>query len=92
MAKSFMLYGFEGSNEAYRVSRYEFVAGEDFTVSYVKKMARWMVAKMPSIREVYMMDNRRNLASEYKETLKKNSMESFVIFRDTVQFEGVRIL
>lgn len=87
-----VLYGFEGASQMYRPARYWAIQEGDLTVSEVKVQAIRMKEYYPSIREIWLIDNRRGLAWEYKAACKAGSIESYAVFKDTVEREGVRIL
>lgn len=45
----------------------------------------------PSIEHVYLISNRHGLKREFQESIKRNSIESCAIFKDTLEREGIQI-
>lgn len=89
--KNVILYGLGGANYQYRVLRYYVVFDEQATISDLKRIAQTMQVINPSIEHVYMVSNRYGLKREFNESIKRNSIESCAIFKDTIEREGIRI-
>lgn len=85
-----ILYGFGGAQYQYRVLRY-YVIYDPVTTIELRNIARTMQIINPSIEHVYMISNRHGLRRDFQESLKRNSIESCAIFKDTVEREGIRI-
>lgn len=87
-----LLYGIGGAIKEYAVLKYYAIYEDepDF-VGTIKRAAEWMRANNPSIVTVYMISNRRGLYRDYKESIRKNSIESHAIFRDILEREGIKL-
>lgn len=86
-----ILYGIGDARYQYRVLRYFAIYDERADTSEVKRIARMMQVINPSIEHVYMITNRPGLKREFMESIKRNSIESCVIFKDTLEREGIKI-
>ena len=86
-----ILYGIGDVRYQYRVLRYFAIYDERADTSEVKRIARMMQVINPSIEHVYMITNRPGLKREFMESIKRNSIESCVIFKDTLEREGIKI-
>ena len=86
-----ILYGIGDARYQYRVLRYFAIYDERADTSEVKRIARMMQVINPSIEHVYMITNRRGLKREFMESTKRNSIERCVIFKDTLEREGIKI-
>ena len=76
--KSMFLYGIGGAENNYRVVRYTEIPEDSMTVLTYKY-------------EASMMDNRHGLRRDYTVAYKKNSIESWAIFKDILEREGIEI-
>ena len=54
--------------------------------------ASMLKARMPNIEEIYVVDSRPGLAGDYKNAIKKNSIESYAIFKDLITKSGIKLL
>lgn len=90
--KDILLYGISGAPDSYRVVRYEIITKEYVSIGYIKYIAICMKNDNPSVQHVYAMDQRHGLRREYMEAFKKNSIESWMIFKDLLETEGLEIL
>ena len=86
-----ILYGIGDARYQYRVLRYFAIYNERADTSEVKRIARMMQVINPSIEHVYMITNRPGLKREFMESIKRNSIESCAIFKDTLEREGIKI-
>ncbi len=86
-----ILYGIGDARYQYRVLRYFAIYDERADTSEVKRIARMMQVINPSIEHVYMITNRPGLKREFMESIKRNSIESCAIFKDTLEREGIKI-
>lgn len=86
-----ILYGIGDARYQYRVLRYFAIYDERADTSEVKRIARMMLVINPSIEHVYMITNRPGLKREFMESIKRNSIESCAIFKDTLEREGIKI-
>lgn len=86
-----ILYGIGDARYQYRVLRYFAIYDERADTSEVKRIARMMQVINPSIEHVYMITNRPGLKCEFMESIKRNSIESCAIFKDTLEREGIKI-
>ena len=89
--KPIYLYGISGARDQYRVVRYEEINPEHFSIGYAKHAAAMMRIRYPSVEHVYAMDQRYGLRNDFMEAFKKNSVESWAIFKDILETEGLRI-
>lgn len=53
--------------------------------------ASMMKIRYPNIERVYAMDNRHGLRRDYTVASKKNSIESWAIFKDILEREGLKM-
>lgn len=86
-----ILYGLRDAKYQYRVLRYYAVYDERTDIAEIKRIARMMQVINPSIEHVYMISNRHGLKREFSESIKRNSIESCAIFKDTLEREGIKI-
>lgn len=89
--KPVYLYGIAGARDTYRVIRYQVIEEEYVSIDYIKHTAAMMKIKYPSIEHVYVMDQRYGLRRDFMEAFKKNSVESWCIFKDILETEGLKI-
>lgn len=87
-----ILYGIAGASKQYKAIRYQVIDAEDYTTWNAKYWARMMVSENPSIEHVYQMDNRYGLKREYQMSIKRNTIESCAIFKDTLEREGIKLI
>ncbi len=88
------LYGLAGARERYSVVRYTYLDGDDFD-SIVKRLryqASWLKIEYPTIEHVYAIDSNKALAWHYREAIRKNSIESFMCFKDILEREGIMVI
>lgn len=86
-----ILYGFADASASYACVRYEpLYEGED-DIPAIKYEATMMKRRNPSIIEVYAVAQRKRLASDYNEAIRKHTVESFVIFKRMIEQEGLRV-
>ena len=89
--KNLILYGIGNARYQYRVLRYFYVYDENADVAEIKRIARMMQVVNPSIEHVYLISNRHGLKREFQESIKRNSIESYAIFKDILEREGIKI-
>ena len=89
--KSMFLYGIGGAENNYRVVRYTEIPEDSMTVLTYKYEASMMRIRYPSVERVFLMDNRHGLRRDYTIAYKKNSIESWAIFKDILEREGIEI-
>ena len=88
------LYGLAGPDQAYRVVKYWCFFNVDTEPVLIKDIiyqAMMLCVKNPSITEVYAIDDRRGLFDDFRTAIKKNSVESWAIFKNILQTEGLRV-
>lgn len=90
--KEMFLYGLAGAADSYRIVRYEPVDRENFSVESITGLACLMKYKYPTIEHAYLLDNRNGLGYEVMRTMKANTIESNVIFKDICERDGVLII
>lgn len=90
--KEMFLYGLAGAADQYRIVRYASVDRETFSVRNTTGLACLMKHKNPTIEHVYCVDNRGGLGYEVMRTMKRNTIESNVAFKDMCEREGLLII
>ena len=86
-----ILYGIGDATYQYRVLKYFCIYDERIDVAEIKRIARMMRVTIPSIEHVYLISNRYGLKREFQESIKRHSIESYAIFKDTLEREGIQI-
>lgn len=89
------LYGISGADTAYRVLKYCFIDAEreEFPSIMQIKYQAWMLqVKNQSIEHVYAIDNRKGLRSDFIYAMKQNSIESWAVFKNILETEGLQII
>ena len=86
-----ILYGIGDAKYQYRVLKYFCIYDENSDIAKIKRIARMMQVVNPSIEHVYLISNRHGLKREFQESIKRNSIESCAIFKDTLEREGIQI-
>ena len=89
--RTVFLYGIGGANDHFRVIRYVRIDGDEICIETFKYEASVMRMRYPGIKRVFAIDNRPGLRRSYMDTIKKNSIESCVIFRDLLERSGIEI-
>lgn len=89
--KRIFLYGIGGADNQYRVLKYYAMEEETISIWNIKYQADMLKIKNPSVEHVYAVDDRTGLYRDYKESIKKNSIESCAIFKDILEREGIKI-
>ena len=92
--KQIFLYGIAGASDQYRVVRYTCIDLELESLSIRDLMyeATALEVRYPSVEEVYAIDNRHGLRQDYMRAFKKNSIESWAIFKSILQTEGLKVI
>lgn len=90
--KQIILYGISNANNQYRVVRYYRIDDENISIWNIRNCANIMRMENPSIQHVYAVDNRFGLRREYSESIKRNTIESCAIFKDTLEREGLKVI
>ena len=90
--KKIFLYGIANAEDAYRVVMYSYIEDEFVSIRNLIIHASWMRFENPSIDHVYAIDNRKGLAYDYRRTIKQNTIESNVSFKDILEREGLLII
>ena len=88
------LYGIAGADQAYRVVKYWCFFNVDtkpVTIRDLMYQATMLQVKNPSIEHVYAIDDRHGLHSDFRYAMKKNSVESWAIFKNILETEGLQI-
>lgn len=89
--KTIYLYGIAGATDSYRVVRYVYIPQDEVSIMTINYEATMMKVRYPNIEHVYAMDNRRGLCGDYMNAFKKNSVESWAIFKDILEREGLKV-
>lgn len=90
--KRVYLYGLADASEAYKIVWHSYIDEEYISIKNIACHAAWLRLKNPTIKHVYAIDMRPGLANDYKRTIKKNSIEGNVIFKDMLETEGLLII
>lgn len=86
------LYGIGNADVMYRVLYYRYLEDREISFRGMDAEAEFMMAVNPSIKEVYAIFDRRGLYWDYMEAVKKNSIESWQVFKSILEYEGRRII
>lgn len=86
------LYGIGDADVMYRVLYYRYLEDREISFRGIDAEAEFMMAVNPSIKEVYAIFDRRGLYWDYMEAIKKNSIESWQVFKSILEYEGRRII
>lgn len=86
------LYGIGDADVMYRVLYYRYLEDQEISFRGMDAEAEFMMAVNPSIKEVYAIFDRRGLYWDYMEAIKKNSIESWQVFKSILEYEGRRII
>lgn len=86
------LYGIAGADKQYRVIRYTYIDDERVSIDTIKMYASWLKINYSAIEHVYAIDNRPGLGASYREAIRKDSIESMVVFKDILEREGIRVI
>lgn len=86
------LYGLGDADVMYRVLYYRYLADWEISFRNMSAEADFMHAVNPSIKEVYAIFDRRGLYWDHMEALKKNSIESWQVFKSILEYEGMKVL
>lgn len=89
--KQIILYGISNARNQYKVVRYHRIEEEDVSIWSIRYWANILRMENPSVEHVYAVDNRFGLRREYTESIKRNSIESCAIFKDTLEREGLKV-
>lgn len=92
MTDQIVMYGLGGVEYKFKCLRFEVFEANEVRFSDIQYEAGRMIERNPSIEHVYVMSNRRGLAWEYIQSVKKDSIESCAIFRDTLEREAVKFI
>lgn len=90
--KQVILYGLGGPRDNFRAFRYYIMQAEHMDVKGLKGAAEIMCSINPSIKTVYMVDNRSHLLDEYYASHNAKIFEPCMIFRDTLERDGIVVL
>lgn len=85
MNSSVVLYGIAGEDHEYRVMRFDIIPVEDYILDTIQYEAGRMMDKYPAVKNVYAVTNTYSIRKDYLEARRKNSMESWIIFRDILE-------
>ena len=86
------LYGIGDADVMYRVLYYRYLEDREISFRGMDAEAEFMMEVNPSIKEVYAIFDRRGLYWDYMEAVKKNSIESWQVFKSILEYEGRRII
>lgn len=87
-----ILYGIGGPSKQYAVLGYYRIFEDELDiVGTIRREAEWLRANNPSILHVYMISNRRGLRRDYQEAVRVGNIESYAMFKDILEREGMRV-
>lgn len=86
------LYGIGDADVMYRVLYYRYLEDQEISFRGMDAEAEFMMAVNPSIKEVYAIFDRRGLYWDYMEAVKKNSIESWQVFKSILEYEGRKLI
>ena len=90
--KRIYLYGIAGAADHYKVVRYSCVDGDGMIIMSLKYEAAMLRMDYPNIGHVYAVDASPSLYRNYMETIRKDSMEVCISFRDMLMRQGVEVI
>ena len=90
--KQVVLYGLGEAKDNYRALRYYIMQAEHMDVKGLKGAAEIMCSINPSIERVYAVDNRPHLLDEYYASHNSKVIEPCMIFRDTLERDGIVLI
>ena len=89
------LYGVGGADQMYRVVKYWCffnIEKEPITIREIRYRALELRMRCPSIEHLYLIDGGLKLRYDYNLALRKNSIESWAVFKSLLETEGLQIL
>ena len=86
------LYGIASANDNYAVVRYEAVDVQSRPIDAIKEEAEIMRMEYPTVKSVYAIDARGGLGADYRYAIKQNTAEGYIIFKDILEREGIKII
>ena len=86
------LYGIGDADVMYRVLYYRYLEDREISFRGMDAEAEFMMTVNPSMKEVYAIFDRRGLYWDYMEAVKKNSIESWQVFKSILEYEGMKII
>lgn len=86
-----LLYGIGGAEKAYAVLGYFCIFPGKGSATAIWAEAARLKARNPSIKQVFVIDDRYNLKRDYEEAKRLNSIESHMLFKDILEREGHEI-
>lgn len=90
--KTIFLYGISDADQAYRVLRYEYIPEDSISISTIKYCASDMMIRYPNVKHVYAVDQRPGLRRDFMTAFKRNSVESWAIFKDLLERDGWKVI
>lgn len=89
--KRIFLYGLASAEDQYRPVAYSYIEPEFISVKNINAHAAWLKLHNPTVESVYMIDDRRGLKYDYLNTLKHNTIEGNIVFKDMLERDGSRL-
>ena len=90
--KRIYLYGIAGADRNYRIIRYDILNQDVISIRNIIYYSMRMRIKYPTIEHIYAIDSRKGLGGDYLEAIRKNSIESYAVFKDILEREGLLIV
>lgn len=91
MGRQLFLYGLAGAEGSYRIVRYCYLEDEAISNSNIKYNAIGLMQRNPTIKHVYMIDNRAGLAKQCHHAMKSGLIDDAVLFRLMLEREGTKL-
>ena len=94
MKRLIYVYGLAGEEQNYRVIQYTFFDVDltrDITIE-MHRQADWLRGNYSSIEHVYAVNGGRGLKYIYLDAVKRNTIESNVVFKTLLEQRGVLVL
>lgn len=85
------MYGIGGASDGFRVIRYAAIPQEEMSVMTLKYEMNGMLFRYPSIKRVFVIDQRPGLARMVTNSFKKNSIEENLILVDFLERNAIEL-
>ena len=90
--KQVVLYGLGEAKDNYRALRYYIMQAEHMDVKGLKGAAVFLCSSKPSFDGFFAVDNRPHLLDEYYASHNAKVIEPCMIFRDTLERDGIVLI
>ena len=90
--KRVYIYGIAGADASYNIVKYLRIEEENISIKNINYWAMWLKFKNPTIEHVYAIDDRKGLVWDYREAIKSQSVDGFVVFKNILEREGIMVI